>query len=59
MSETTLTHENLVQIYAAMLQIKPIDRSVYFDKYFKEVKDRLEEIRFLHILKDNKNEWNK
>jgi hypothetical protein len=50
MSETTLTHENLVQIYSAMIQIKPIDRSVYFDKYFKEVKDRLEEIIFLYNL---------
>jgi hypothetical protein len=50
MSDTTLTHDNLVQIYSAMIQIKPIDRSVYFDKYFKEVKDRLEEIRFLYKL---------
>jgi hypothetical protein len=50
MSETTLTHDNLVQIYSAMIQIKSIDRSVYFDKYFKEVKDRLEEIRFLYNL---------
>jgi hypothetical protein len=48
MSETTLTHENLVKIYSAMIQIKPIDRSVYFDKYLKEVKERLEEIRFLY-----------
>ncbi len=58
MSETSLTHENLVQIYAAMLQIKPIDRSVYFDKYFKEVKDRLEEIRFLYNL-TKQNDGNK
>ena len=50
MSETTLTHENLVQIYAAMLQIKPIDRSTYFNRYFIEVQDRLKEIRFLHSL---------
>jgi hypothetical protein len=50
MSKTTLTHDNLVQIYSAMMQIKPIDRSVYFDKYFKEVKDRLEEIIFLYNL---------
>ena len=50
MSETTLTHENLVQIYAAMLQIKPIDRSIYFNRYFIEVQDRLEEIRFLNVL---------
>jgi hypothetical protein len=54
MNQTTLTHENLVQIYAAMLQIKPIDRSVYFDKYFKEVKDRLNEIRFLYNLTNQK-----
>ena len=58
MNQTSLTHDNLVQIYAAMLQIKPIDRSVYFDKYFKEVKDRLEEIRFLYNL-TNQNECNK
>ena len=58
MSETTLTHDNLVQIYAVMLQIKPVDRSVYFDKYFKEVKDRLDEIRFLNNL-IRENERNK
>jgi hypothetical protein len=58
MSETTLTHDNLVQIYSAMIQIKPIDRSVYFDKYFKEVKDRLEEIRFLYNL-TKQNDGNK
>jgi hypothetical protein len=50
MSETTLTHENLLKIYAAMIQIAPIDRSVYFDKYLKEVKERLQEIRFLYNL---------
>lgn len=58
MSETTLTHDNLVRIYSAMIQIKPIDRSVYFDKYFKEVKDRLEEIRFLYKL-TKEDDWNK
>jgi hypothetical protein len=58
MSKTTLTHENLLEIYAAMLQINPIDRSVYFDKYFKEIKDRLEEIRFLNNL-INQNDGNK
>jgi hypothetical protein len=58
MSDTTLTHDNLVQIYSAMIQIKFIDRSVYFDKYFKEVKDRLEEIRFLYKL-TKEDDWNK
>jgi hypothetical protein len=58
MSDTTLKHDNLVQIYSAMIQIKPIDRSVYFDKYFKEVKDRLEEIRFLYKL-TKEDDWNK
>jgi len=58
MSETTLTHDNLVKIYSSMIQIKPIDRSVYFDKYFKEVKDRLEEIRFLYNL-TKQNDGNK
>jgi hypothetical protein len=50
MSETTLTHDNLVQIYTAMIQIKPIDRSLYFNRFFFEVQDRLEEIRFLNNL---------
>jgi hypothetical protein len=50
MSETTLTHDNLVQIYSAMIQIKPIDRSLYFNRFFFEVQDRLEEIRFLNNL---------
>ena len=58
MSDTTLTHDNLVQIYSAMIQIKPIDRSVYFDKYLKEVKERLEEIRFLYKL-TKQNDGNK
>lgn len=58
MNETTLTHNNLAQIYAAMLQIKPIDRSIYFDKYFKEIKDRLQEIRFLYNI-TNEDDWNK
>jgi len=58
MSKTTLTHDNLVKIYSSMIQIKPIDRSVYFDKYFKEVKDRLEEIRFLYNL-TKQNDGNK
>jgi len=54
MNETTLTHDNLVKIYSSMIQIKPIDRSIYFDKYFKEVKDRLDEIRFLYkLIKEN------
>jgi len=58
MSDTTLTHDNLVQIYSAMIQIKPIDRSIYFDKYLKEVKERLEEIRFLYKL-TKQNDGNK
>jgi hypothetical protein len=33
-----------------MLKIKRIDRSKYFDKYFNEVANRLEEIKFLYIL---------
>ena len=50
MSDTTLTHDNLLAIYEAMLKIKRIDRSKYFDKYFNEVANRLEEIKFLYIL---------
>jgi hypothetical protein len=58
MSDTTLTHDNLLAIYEAMLKIKRIDRSKYFDKYFNEVANRLEEIKFLYILIED-NERNK
>jgi len=37
----TLTLENLTAIYEAMSKIKEIDRSDYFNQYFKEVEDRL------------------
>jgi hypothetical protein len=58
MNDTTLTHENLVQIYAAMLQVKPVDRSTYFNCYFIEVQDRLDEIIFLNKL-NKQNDSNK
>lgn len=41
----TLTQENLQRILDAMLQIKEIDRSDYFKKYFNEVKARLKEFQ--------------
>ena len=48
MKETSLTHENLIEIYAAMEQIRFIDRSTYFFLYFTEIQDRLDEIKFLN-----------
>jgi hypothetical protein len=48
MRETTLTHDNLIQIYKAMEQISFVDRSTYFFLYFTEVQDRLDEITFLN-----------
>lgn len=50
MSETTLTHEYLIAIYKAMAKIELNDRSTYFNRYFIEVQDRLEEIRFINNL---------
>ena len=41
--ETTLTIENLKAIYEAMSKIKEIDRSQYFNQYFKEVENRMKE----------------
>jgi len=37
----TLTQENLQRILDAMLQIKEIDRSEYFNNYLQEVQERL------------------
>jgi hypothetical protein len=37
----TLTLENLTAIYKAMSIIKEIDRSDYFNQYFKEVENRI------------------
>ena len=39
----TFTIENLECILQAMLKIAPIDRSLYFEKYLSEVKERLKE----------------
>lgn len=57
MRETSLTHNNLIQIYKAMEQISFIDRSTYFFLYFTEIQDRLEEIEFLNnqIKKNDRN----
>lgn len=40
----TLTQENLQRILDAMLQIKEIDRSDYFNNYLQEVRERLKTI---------------
>lgn len=45
--ETTLTLENLTAIYDSMIKIKEIDRSDYFNQYFKEIKNRIEEQKLL------------
>ena len=41
--ETTLTMENLLAIFQAMDRIKPIDRSDYFNNYYREIVSRLSE----------------
>ena len=41
--ETTLTMENLLAIFQAMDRIKPIDRSEYFNDYYREIVSRLQE----------------
>lgn len=41
--ETTLTMENLLSIFQAMDRIKPIDRSDYFNNYYREIVSRLQE----------------
>ena len=41
--ETTLTMENLLAIFQAMDRIKPIDRSDYFNNYYREIVSRLQE----------------
>jgi hypothetical protein len=45
----TLTLENLTAIYEAMSKIKEIDRSDYFNQYFKEVEDRLNSSTSINI----------
>jgi|LakMenE18May11ns_1017448.scaffolds.fasta_scaffold7385277_1 hypothetical protein len=40
--ETTLTMENLLAIFQAMDRIKPIDRSDYFNNYYQEIVERLQ-----------------
>lgn len=39
----SLTIENLTAIYEAMSKIKEIDRSEYFNQYFKEVENRIKD----------------
>ena len=45
MINSTLTLENLLEIYEAMSKIKPIDRSDYFNQYYNEVLNRIKEIK--------------
>jgi uncharacterized protein (DUF2236 family) len=48
--KTTLTMENLLAIFQAMDRIKPIDRSDYFNDYYREIVSRLQE-------QEKVNEW--
>ena len=41
--KTTLTMENLLAIFQAMDRIKPVDRSDYFNDYYREIVNRLQE----------------
>jgi hypothetical protein len=41
MKPTTLTLENLLTIFYAMVKIKPIDRSEYFNNYYAEIIERI------------------
>ena len=52
MSET-LTIENLQRILNSMNQIKEIDRSDYFKRYYFEVVLRLDQINSLNKLEEN------
>ena len=40
--ETSLTMENLLAIFQAMDRIKPADRSDYFNDYYREIVERLQ-----------------
>ena len=40
--ETSLTIENLLAIFQSMDRIKPIDRSDYFNNYYREIVERLQ-----------------
>jgi hypothetical protein len=48
--KTTLTMENLLAIFQAMDRINPIDRSDYFNNYYREIVSRLQE-------QEKVNEW--
>jgi hypothetical protein len=47
----TLTLENLTAIYNAMSLIKEIDRSDYFNQYWKELECRINEIEPLENIR--------
>jgi hypothetical protein len=47
----TLTLENLISIYSAMSKIKEIDRSNFFNQYFKELEWRISAIETLESIK--------
>ena len=42
---SSLTLENLQAIYTAMSKVAQIDRSNYFNDYYKEIEERIEELR--------------
>lgn len=43
----SLTLENLKAIYEAMSKIKEIDRSDYFNQYFKEIEVRISHLEII------------
>lgn len=45
MINQSLTIENLTAIYNAMSKIKEIDRSDFFNQYYQEIKNRINEIK--------------
>lgn len=51
MKETTLTIENLMDIYTAMNKIKEIDRSNFFNQYFNELEWRISALETLESIK--------
>lgn len=47
--------KNFERIYKAMVRLDPIDRSLYFDNFYKEVIQRLKELKDLNDYeKENK-----
>lgn len=53
MNESTLTIGNLQRIFNSMNEIKENDRSDYFNRYFFEVKLRIDQINALNKLEQD------